>query len=94
MKGVLAAIAFVMIGTVVVGTMMTGAGAALAAAAAPQIPASESPGRERERFTDPPGAKLLQRNQPSTVPPYGTRPFELSCRPRAGKRKAPARRRC
>jgi hypothetical protein len=83
MKGILAAIAFMMIG---IGTA--------AAAAVPRIPSSEAPGRERERFVDPPGARLLQPSQPSTVLPYGTQPFELHCRPRATHRKARGRKRC
>jgi hypothetical protein len=99
MKGVLAGIAFmvtgaVMAGTVATGLMMTGTSIALAAGAAPHIPSSEAPGRERERFIDPPGAKLLKPNQPSTVLPYGPRSFELRCRPRGDRHKAHGRRRC
>ena len=44
------------------------------AAAAPQIPASELPGRERERFMDRPGENLLLRRAPTTVLPWETNP--------------------
>jgi hypothetical protein len=43
-------------------------------AAAPQIPASELPGRERERFVDRPGENLLLPRQPTTVLPWEARP--------------------
>ncbi len=41
--------------------------------AAPQIPASELPGRERERFIDRPGENLLLPRQPTTVLPWQCR---------------------
>jgi hypothetical protein len=58
-----------------------------------QIPPSELPGRERSRFVDPPGARLMQPTGPSTVLPYGRRKWELDCPPptRQGKR---SRKRC
>jgi hypothetical protein len=58
-----------------------------------QIPPSELPGRERSRFVDPPGARLMQPTGPSTILPYGGRPWELDCPPRTrpGRR---SRKRC
>jgi hypothetical protein len=66
------------------------------AAAAARIPSSELPGRERERFVDPPGARLLQPTAPSTILPWEARPPDPECRPSTmrGKRKARKPRRC
>jgi hypothetical protein len=75
-------------GTLAVILLVIGSGVAMAAAAAPRIPSSEAPGRERERFVDPPGARLLQPTEPSTVLPYGTGRPAIDCPPRTrhGKR--------
>jgi hypothetical protein len=66
------------------------------AAAAALIPSSDLPGRERYRFVDPPGARLLQPGAPSTVLPWEARPLGSECRPgiTQGKRHARKHRRC
>jgi hypothetical protein len=57
------------------------------AAAAAAIPASELPGRERQLFIDPPGARLLDRGEPGTVLPYEAGPSGAEC-PLQVKRRA------
>jgi hypothetical protein len=66
------------------------------AAAAALIPSSELPGRERYRFVDPPGARLLQPGEPNTILPWEARPPGPECRPGStrGKKKARKHRRC
>jgi hypothetical protein len=66
------------------------------AVAGPRIPSSELPGRERERFVDPPGARLMQPGGPAISWPNAVRPTDPQCRPRASHRKqrSPKRRRC
>jgi hypothetical protein len=63
-------------------------------AAAQIIPGGDLPGRERERFVDPPGARLLQPRAPDTVLPYGARGLRLDCLPGKSQRKQRARKRC
>jgi len=60
------------------------------AAAQPRIPSSDLPGRERERFVDPPGSSLIYPSQPSTTLPYEARRPGCEIQPR-GKH---ARKRC
>ena len=51
------------------------------ASAAPRIPAGELPGRERERFIDRPGEKLLLPREPTTVLPWEAKPpSQRKCR--------------
>ena len=61
MKGVCSVASLLALGTTLV-------------AAAPPIPASELPGRERERFIDRPRENLLLRRAPTMVPPRETEP--------------------
>ena len=56
------------------------------AAAAAAIPASELPGRERQLFIDPPGARLLYPAEPGTVLPYEAAPLGVECTPRVKQR--------
>ena len=70
--------------------------ASVATAAAVRIPSSDLPGRERERFVDPPAARLFRPPEPSAVLPYEARPAGTYCSPRLelGTRKARKHRRC
>jgi hypothetical protein len=65
------------------------------AAAAPRIPSSEPPGLERKRFVDPPGARLLQPQEPGTILPW-EQPPTSACPPGTprGKKKTRRHRRC
>jgi hypothetical protein len=65
------------------------------AAAAARIPSSELPGRERERFVDPPAARLLQPTRPSTILPW-EQSSTFACPPGTprGKKKTRRHRRC
>jgi hypothetical protein len=65
------------------------------AAAAARIPSSEPPGLERKRFIDPPGAQLLQPQEPSTILPW-EQPSTFACPPGTprGKKKARRHKRC
>jgi hypothetical protein len=63
-------------------------------AAAAQISGSDLPGRERDRFVDPPGARLLQPRERNTVLPYGTSGPQIGCPPGKSHRKQRARKRC
>jgi hypothetical protein len=65
---------------------------ASAVLAAAQIPAGDLPGRERYRFVDPPGARLLQPSEPSTALPYGAR--RPSCDTSKGRHHRQWRKRC
>jgi hypothetical protein len=56
------------------------------AAAAPRIPSSELPGRERDRFVDPPGARLLQPRESTVALPSAVEPRGSNC-PSSGKGK-------
>ena len=53
------------------------------AAAAPRIPPTDQPGRERQRFIDPPGFREVAPRPPLVVPDTGVKP--------KGKRKCRAR---
>jgi hypothetical protein len=58
-------------------SLMSGA----VAVAGPRIPSSELPGRERERFVDPPGARLMQPGGPTVSWPWDTKPTsQRNCR--------------
>jgi hypothetical protein len=67
-----------------------------AAAAAAAIPSSELPGRERERFVDPPGARLLYPDERRTVLPYEAGSSGVECPPPVKQRTRKGRkpRRC
>jgi hypothetical protein len=57
------------------------------AAAAPRIPSSELPGRERYRFVDPPGSRLLLPSESTVALPSAVEPRGSNCPPsRKGKR--------
>ena len=60
---------------------------ASAAGGAPQIPSSELPGRERERFVDPPGARLREPTRPVVSLPGEALPAVRKCKPRAARAK-------
>ena len=74
---------------VIVAALPIGVGAASA-----QISGSDLPGRERDRFVDPPGARLLQQGEPNTVLPYGASGPQFGCPPGKSQRKQRARKRC
>jgi hypothetical protein len=59
-------------------------------AAAPRIPSSDLPGRERQRFIDPPGFREIAPTPPLVIPNTGVRPkSKRKCRARkSGKRRA------
>jgi hypothetical protein len=67
-------------------TVLLGIGISVAAAA-PRIPSSELPGRERYRFVDPPGARLLEPRESTVALPSAEEPRGSNCPPsRKGKR--------
>jgi hypothetical protein len=59
-------------------------------AAAPRIPSSDLPGRERQRFIDPPGFRDVAPGPPLVVPDTGAKSkSKRKCRARkSGKRRA------
>jgi hypothetical protein len=55
------------------------------ACAAPRIPPSDQPGRERQRFIDPPGFREVAPRPPLVVPDTGVRSkSKRKCRARKG----------
>ena len=60
------------------------------AAAAPKIPPTDQPGRERERFIDPPGFREIAPRPPLVIPDTGVKPkSKRKCRARtSGKRRS------
>jgi hypothetical protein len=58
-------------------------------AAAPRIPPTDQPGRERQRFVDPPGFREIAPRPPLVIPESGVRPkSKRKCRARkSGKRR-------
>jgi hypothetical protein len=64
------------------------------AIAAPRIPASDLPGRERYRFVDPPGARLMQPGEPTVTFPWDAKPTDRrSCRVHVARSSRTVRRR-
>jgi hypothetical protein len=59
-------------------------------AAAPRIPPTDQPGRERQRFVDPPGFREIAPRPPLVIPDSGVRPkSKRKCRARkSGKRRS------
>jgi hypothetical protein len=76
---------------IIVAALVIGTGAMPAAA---QISGSDLPGRERDRFVDPPGAGLLQPRGPNTALPYGANGPQFGCPPGKSHHKQRARKRC
>jgi hypothetical protein len=57
-------------------------------AAAPRIPPTDQPGRERQRFVDPPGFREIAPRPPLVIPDSGVkRTGKRKCRARKGKRR-------
>ena len=75
-----------------VAAMMLLAGISIAAAA-PNIPASELPGRERERFRESPLDRFTQPNPPAT-PLYEVPPAGRHCQSRPARRSKQRHSRC
>jgi hypothetical protein len=59
-------------------------------AAAPRIPPTDQPGRERQRFVDPPGFREIAPRPPLVIPDTGVKPkSKRKCRARkSGKRRS------
>jgi hypothetical protein len=67
---------------------------AAVAAAAPRIPSSELPGRERYRFVDPPGSRLLLPSESTVALPSAVEPKGGNCPPSRKAKRARKSRRC